>query len=127
MIQSLRSMPWYQRSAPAVAMVVDMIPVSPPGRHGCRLVLSCNLTAVFASFAANGRRRTRNAVIRIANNRACSMKTADRFEFMRLFVRIAETGSLSAAAQSLGVSQPTASRQLKQLESMLGVQLVRRS
>jgi len=55
------------------------------------------------------------------------MKTADRFEFMRLFVRIAETGSLSAAAQSLGVSQPTASRQLKQLESMLGVQLVRRS
>jgi molybdate transport repressor ModE-like protein len=55
------------------------------------------------------------------------MKTADRFEFMRLFVRIAQTGSLSAAAQSLGVSQPTASRQLKQLESMLGVQLVRRS
>jgi molybdate transport repressor ModE-like protein len=55
------------------------------------------------------------------------MKTADRFEFMRLFVRIAETGSLSAAANSLGVSQPTASRQLKQLESMLGVQLVRRS
>jgi molybdate transport repressor ModE-like protein len=55
------------------------------------------------------------------------MKTADRFEFMRLFVRIAETGSLSAAAQSLGVSQPTASRQLKQLEQMLGVQLVRRS
>jgi hypothetical protein len=35
------------------------------------------------------------------------MKTADRFEFMRLFVRIAETGSLSAAAQSLGVSQPS--------------------
>jgi DNA-binding transcriptional LysR family regulator len=55
------------------------------------------------------------------------MKTADRFEFMRLFVRIAETGSMSAAAASLGVSQPTASRQLKQLESMLGVQLVRRS
>jgi molybdate transport repressor ModE-like protein len=55
------------------------------------------------------------------------MKTADRFEFMRLFVRIAETGSLSAAAQSLGVSQPTASRQLKQLEQILGVQLVRRS
>ena len=55
------------------------------------------------------------------------MKTVDRFEFMRLFVRIAETGSLSAAAQSLGVSQPTASRQLKQLEQMLGVQLVRRS
>jgi molybdate transport repressor ModE-like protein len=55
------------------------------------------------------------------------MKTSDRFEFMRLFVRIAETGSLSAAAQSVGVSQPTASRQLKQLEQLLGVQLIRRS
>jgi molybdate transport repressor ModE-like protein len=46
---------------------------------------------------------------------------------MRLFVRIAETGSLSAAAQSLAISQPTASRQLKQLEQLLGAQLVRRS
>jgi molybdate transport repressor ModE-like protein len=55
------------------------------------------------------------------------MKTSDRFEFMRLFVRIAETGSLSAAAQSVGVSQPTASRQLRQLEQLLGVQLIRRS
>jgi DNA-binding transcriptional LysR family regulator len=55
------------------------------------------------------------------------MKAVDRFEFMRLFVRIAETGSLSTAAQSLGIPQPTASRQLKQLESLLGVQLVRRS
>jgi DNA-binding transcriptional LysR family regulator len=55
------------------------------------------------------------------------MKTLDRFEFMRLFVRIAETRSLSTAARSLGISQPSASRQLKQLESLLGVQLVRRS
>ncbi|SDR98559.1 LysR family transcriptional regulator [Bradyrhizobium canariense] len=55
------------------------------------------------------------------------MKTLDRFEFMRLFVRIAETSSLSAAAQSVGISQPTASRQLRQLEALLGVQLVRRS
>ena len=55
------------------------------------------------------------------------MKTLDGFELMRLFVRIAETGSLSAAAQSLAISQPTASRQLKQLEQLLGAQLVRRS
>lgn len=55
------------------------------------------------------------------------MKTLDRFDFMRLFVRIAETGSLSAAAQSVGISQPSASRQLKQLEALLGVQLIRRS
>jgi DNA-binding transcriptional LysR family regulator len=55
------------------------------------------------------------------------MKTLDRFELMRLFVRIAETGSLSAAALSIGTSQPTASRQLRQLEALLGVQLVQRS
>ena len=55
------------------------------------------------------------------------LKTLDGFELMRLFVRIAETGSLSAAAQSLAISQPTASRQLKQLEQLLGAQLVRRS
>jgi len=55
------------------------------------------------------------------------MKALDRFEFMRLFVRIAEAGSLSTAARSLGISQPTASRQLKQLESLIGIQLVRRS
>jgi molybdate transport repressor ModE-like protein len=56
-----------------------------------------------------------------------TVKTLDGFELMRLFVRIAETGSLSAAAQSLAISQPTASRQLKQLEQLLGAQLVRRS
>src|SRR6478752_915149 len=40
------------------------------------------------------------------------LKTLDGFELMRLFVRIAETGSLSAAAQSLAISQPTARREL---------------
>jgi molybdate transport repressor ModE-like protein len=55
------------------------------------------------------------------------VKMLEGFELMRLFVRIAETGSLSAAAQSLAISQPTASRQLKQLEQLLGAQLVRRS
>jgi DNA-binding transcriptional LysR family regulator len=55
------------------------------------------------------------------------VKALDRFEFMRLFVRIAETGTLSAAAQSLSISQPTASRLLKQLEQLVGAQLVRRS
>jgi DNA-binding transcriptional LysR family regulator len=46
---------------------------------------------------------------------------------MRLFVRIAEARSLSAAGRLLGLSQPSTSRQLKQLETMLGVQLVQRS
>jgi molybdate transport repressor ModE-like protein len=55
------------------------------------------------------------------------MKVSDRFELMRLFIRIAEAGSMSAAAHSLKLSQPSASRQLKHLESLLGAQLVRRS
>jgi DNA-binding transcriptional LysR family regulator len=55
------------------------------------------------------------------------MRVSDRFELMRLFVRIAEAGSLSAAACSLKLSQPSASRQLKHLESLLGAQLIQRS
>lgn len=46
---------------------------------------------------------------------------------MRLFVRIAEARSLAAAGRLLGLSQPSTSRQLKQLETILGVQLVQRS
>lgn len=54
-------------------------------------------------------------------------RTLDRFELMRLLVRIAETGSLTAAGRSLGLSQPSASRQLRSLETELGTQLVMRS
>lgn len=54
-------------------------------------------------------------------------RTLDRFELMRLLVRIAETGSLSAAGRSLGLSQPSASRQLRALESELGAQLIMRT
>ena len=54
-------------------------------------------------------------------------KTLDRFDLMALYVRIAETGSLTAAGRSLGLSQPSASRQLRELETALGVQLVMRS
>lgn len=39
------------------------------------------------------------------------------------FVRVAETGSLSAAAKSLGSSQPTASRNVHALEEALGARL----
>ena len=54
-------------------------------------------------------------------------KTLDRFDLMRLYIRIAETGSLTAAGRSLGLSQPSASRQLRELESELGTQLVMRT
>jgi DNA-binding transcriptional LysR family regulator len=52
------------------------------------------------------------------------MKTLDRLEFIRLFVRIAESGSLWSATQSVGVSQPAVS---SGKVSLFGVNLVRRS
>ncbi|MBX9646641.1 MAG: LysR family transcriptional regulator [Xanthobacteraceae bacterium] len=54
-------------------------------------------------------------------------KTLDRIDLMRLYVRIAETGSLSAAGRSLNLSQPSVSRQLRELESELGAELIIRT
>ena len=42
------------------------------------------------------------------------------------FLAVAETGSLSAAAQALGQSQPTIGRHIKALETHLGVELFHR-
>lgn len=53
--------------------------------------------------------------------------TNDRLDLTRLFIRIAETGQVSEAARSLGISQPTASRLLKQLETNLGASLFERT
>ena len=55
------------------------------------------------------------------------MIATDRLDLIRLFLRVAETGQISEAARALGLSQPTASRFLKRLETMLGTQLVDRS
>ncbi len=46
---------------------------------------------------------------------------------MQTFVRIVETGSLSAAAEQLKTSQPTVSRRLQTLERTLGLRLLQRS
>lgn len=51
----------------------------------------------------------------------------DRIELMETFVRIVETGSLSAAAEQLKTSQPTVSRRLQTLERTLGLRLLQRS
>ncbi|MBE7190818.1 LysR family transcriptional regulator, partial [Jatrophihabitans endophyticus] len=51
----------------------------------------------------------------------------DRFDLVRLFLRVAETGQVSEAARALGLSQPTASRGLKRLEEIVGARLVDRS
>lgn len=50
----------------------------------------------------------------------------DQLKAMRAFQRIAQASSLSAAAQSLGTTHSSLSRQLQALETSLGAQLVRR-
>jgi len=51
----------------------------------------------------------------------------DRFTTMATFVRVAELGSLSAAARDLGLTQPAVSQQVAALERRLGVRLLNRS
>jgi DNA-binding transcriptional LysR family regulator len=48
-------------------------------------------------------------------------------ERMRTFVRVAERGSLSAAARELGVGQSTVTRHLRELEEAVGVSLLSRT
>ncbi|MBL9170521.1 MAG: LysR family transcriptional regulator [Verrucomicrobiales bacterium] len=54
------------------------------------------------------------------------MTGLEDLRLLRAFVRITESGSISAAARVLNVSQPTLSRQLSQLERSAGVSLIRR-
>jgi DNA-binding transcriptional LysR family regulator len=51
----------------------------------------------------------------------------DRFADMHMFVRIVETGSISAAAEHLAVAKSAVSRRLAELESRLGAQLLHRT
>lgn len=51
----------------------------------------------------------------------------DRFDAMRLFVRVAELGSFSAVALQAGVARSVVTRQIAALETYLGVKLMARS
>ncbi|MGM9764849.1 MAG: LysR family transcriptional regulator, partial [Candidatus Cryptobacteroides sp.] len=46
---------------------------------------------------------------------------------LKVFMSVAESGSFTAAARTLGVSQPAVSQNISALEKELGVQLFRRS
>lgn len=54
-------------------------------------------------------------------------KAVDRLDLLDSFLRIAESRSLSQAARLLGVTQPTASRRLADLEALLGCKLATRT
>lgn len=51
----------------------------------------------------------------------------DKFDKLKLFLRIAEAESFSKAARQLGIVQSTASKQIAELEKQLGAQLFRRT
>jgi len=51
----------------------------------------------------------------------------DRFENMSTFIRVVEAGSISGAADRLGVAKSAVSRRLKELEAHLGVELFHRT
>jgi DNA-binding transcriptional LysR family regulator len=51
----------------------------------------------------------------------------DRLDAMRLFVRVADLGSFSKAADEANIGQPTVSRRIQELENHLGVQLFLRT
>lgn len=51
----------------------------------------------------------------------------DRIDRYRLFLRIAECGSFSLAAEQLGLPRPTVSSALQQLEAQLGTRLLHRT
>lgn len=54
-------------------------------------------------------------------------KSLDRLSLLQTFVRIADAGSISAAARNMGLSQPSVSRQLAELESRFQSQLMHRT
>lgn len=51
----------------------------------------------------------------------------NRFEEFETFVRVVEAGSLTAAADQMGIAKSAVSRRLKELETRLGVQLMTRT
>jgi len=51
----------------------------------------------------------------------------NRFENMDTFVRVVEVGTISGAADRLGIAKSAVSRRLKELETHLGVELFHRT
>jgi len=51
----------------------------------------------------------------------------DKLDAMRVFVRVVERGSFSAASRELRIGQPAVSKQISALENELGTELLRRS
>src|ERR1700676_4635794 len=66
-------------------------------------------------------------VNQLQRNKAEKHRLMDTFETLRTFVRVVETGSLSAVAREMNASQSTISRQITHLEEHFGVRLFHRT
>ncbi|HEY4805966.1 MAG TPA: LysR family transcriptional regulator [Paraburkholderia sp.] len=62
-----------------------------------------------------------------ARNMAVTAGREPNWEWYRSFLQVIETGSLSAAGRSLGLTQPTIGRHIESLETALGLKLFTRS
>jgi len=51
----------------------------------------------------------------------------DKFDAMRVFIRVVERGSFSAVSRELGIGQPAVSKQISALEQELGAELIHRT
>ena len=51
----------------------------------------------------------------------------DKFDAMRVFVRVVERGSFSAVSREMGIGQPAVSKQISALEEELGAELIQRT
>ena len=69
----------------------------------------------------------KKAVVVLSDYDKFTFRMNDRFFALRLFSRVARTGSFSAAGRELGLSQPSASRIVAALEEQVGVALLTRS
>src|SRR6478752_1263234 len=101
------------------------------GDKGCRghgrLLVSFTLAAgLMSGSAIDGFERVR-AVDGGGVSDLYAGRMNDRFRELTAFVRAGETGSFSRVARELGVSQPSISRMVADLEARLGVKLLLRT
>jgi len=86
---------------------------------------------MWAGPAASGRNGpvsgARRAGLRNPGAIAPILRAMDRLAALHLFVRVCECGSFTRAADDLGLTQPTATKHIAQLEKRLGARLFHRS
>ena len=101
------------------------------GDKGCRRHLRLLVSFSLAAGSVQARKKDDVERARAVDARCVSdlyaMCMSDRLRELTAFVRAGETGSFSRVARELGVSQPSISRMVADLEARLGVKLLLRT